>query len=349
MTWTGGILSSRRSLLERVVRKLEISESHFVPRFIKNNAAHLAAPFYLSYTTKLRYKIAHDRNPQLITYNDKLLVRGFVASRVGSQVLPRVYASGASFNPEWLTGLPERFVIKTNHGSGALIVVSPDAPIDAKLPSRVAAGDWSTFHVRAENLNPHHVSAITAQWLSQNFARRNERPYLWSYDHVSPQVYVEEFLEDANGGVPADIKFWMFNGKCELIMMVTERMTGSRVAFFDGRWNRLNLSVATERSLPLGHKVTPPKDSSELMRIAERISVGMDATRIDLYETSDGIKFGEITNYCMSAIIDFTPRSFERRLGRGWRPRYRGLHPTPTPNTAPMTARFSRELDHGSK
>jgi hypothetical protein len=324
MTWTGGILSSRRSLLERVVRKLEISESHFVPRFIKNNAAHLAAPFYLSYTTKLRYKIAHDRNPQLITYNDKLLVRGFVASRVGSQVLPRVYASGASFNPEWLTDLPERFVIKTNHGSGALIVVSPDAPIDAKLPSRVAAGDWSSFYIRPENADPARILAITNQWLIQNFARRNERPYLWSYDDVSPQVYVEEFLEDANGGVPADIKLWMFNGKCELIMMVTERMTGSWVVFFDGAWNRLNLSVATERSLPMDRSVSTPKAAIEILRLAERISEGQDATRIDLYETATGVRFGEITNYSMSAIIDFTPRNFERRLGRGWRPRYRG-------------------------
>lgn len=88
-----------------------------------------------------------DHRPLVVTFADKAAVRDYVADRVGAQYLP----DAAVFDSptELLTAdLPDAFVLKPTHGSGAAIIVSPSAPVDARLPED---GSWVYRHVRPDD------------------------------------------------------------------------------------------------------------------------------------------------------------------------------------------------------
>jgi hypothetical protein len=56
--------------------------------------------------------------------------------------------------------------------------------------------------------------------------------------------------------------------------------------------------------------------------IAEELSKGIDFIRVDLYETKDGVKFGELTNYPDGGSKKFEPKIYNTILGASWIPKY---------------------------
>src|ERR1700712_3545534 len=87
-----------------------------------------------TFREKVRYKMLRDHRPLVVTFADKAAVRDYVAHAVGAFYLPRAYAILAAPAPLHGVDLPERFVVKPTHGSGAAVIVSGSAPADARLP-----------------------------------------------------------------------------------------------------------------------------------------------------------------------------------------------------------------------
>ena len=64
-----------------------------------------------------------DRRPVFSMLADKLLAREFAAERIGREFLPELYFVGRRFEDIDFERLPDKFVIKTNHGSGWCLIV----------------------------------------------------------------------------------------------------------------------------------------------------------------------------------------------------------------------------------
>jgi hypothetical protein len=47
--------------------------------------------------------------------------------------------------------------------------------------------------------------------------------------------------------------------------------------------------------------------------------------RVDLYGTDQGVKFGELTNYCHAGTVPFRPREFGIEVAKDWVPDYSNL------------------------
>src|SRR5690349_13577313 len=99
-----------------------------------------------TFTQKVRYKMLRDHRQLLVTFADKAAVREHVAAVAGAHYLPRVYA--VVDNPDDLTTsvLPDSFVMKPTHGSGAVVIVSAGADPEARLPP--PHWGWVYSHVR---------------------------------------------------------------------------------------------------------------------------------------------------------------------------------------------------------
>src|SRR4051812_45450461 len=97
-----------------------------------------------TFREKVRYKMLRDHRGLVVTFADKAAVRDYVAEAVGQQYLPRSYA--IVDDPVALSDveLPDRYVVKPTHGSGAAIVVSDRAPAEARLPTE--PGSWVYRH-----------------------------------------------------------------------------------------------------------------------------------------------------------------------------------------------------------
>jgi hypothetical protein len=142
---------------------------------------------------------------------------------------------------------------------------------------------------------------------------------------------VEPLVEGRGGGPPREFKFQMFHGKCQLIQVLNSAVWYDGVNFlgaglpsltyFTPEWSWLNVSwkfywldvdFSAEPNQP------PPHNLDEMLSLAEELSKPFDYIRVDLYESADGIKFGELTPYHLSGHGAITPREFDYELGSKW-------------------------------
>lgn len=118
------------------------------------------AEFRLRHTTrtpvtlseKIRYRFAYDRRPILHTFADKIAVRDYVAGRIGDTYLTHLYGVYGSAADLRLDGVPEEFVCKASHGSGASVIVWKGAP-RKPLPANPRRTGWELFTVHPEDVN----------------------------------------------------------------------------------------------------------------------------------------------------------------------------------------------------
>ncbi|WP_382305764.1 ATP-grasp fold amidoligase family protein [Herbiconiux sp. UC225_62] len=264
-----------------------------------------------TFTEKVRYKMLRDHRPLIVTFADKAAVRDHVASRIGPGRLPRML--GLVDDPADLRtlDLPESYVVKPTHGSGACIVVSPGAPADASIPP--AGSLWGYTHVRPEAVAIDQLVATARFWSAQLYGQGPNRE--WAYGPVPRRVIVEEMLTGAGGGIPDDYKLFVFNGRCRFIQVDGGRFGGRTQDFFDTSWEHLPLSGG-----PAWAEPSPPRPRrlSEMVAIAETLGQDTDFVRVDLYHLPERVVFGELTSYPAGGDSPFHPASFDAEFGREW-------------------------------
>jgi hypothetical protein len=264
-----------------------------------------------TFTDKVRYKMLRDHRPLLVTFADKAAVRDHVTSLVGAQYLPAVH--GIVADPADLASLdlPESYVVKPTHGSGAVVVVSPQAPADARLPS--AHHSWVHRHVRPEHADRDQLVAIARHWRSQLYGQGPNRE--WVYGHVRPRVLVEELLRAPDGSIPDDFKFFVFHGRVHFVQVDSGRFGARTQDFHLPDWAHLPLSGGPAWADPPHPE---PARVREMIEVAERLAAGTDFVRVDLYHLPDRVVFGELTNYPAGGDSPFHPVEFDAVFGAPW-------------------------------
>ncbi len=264
-----------------------------------------------TFTEKVRYKMLRDHRPLLVTFADKAAVRDYVTRVVGAGYLPRLL--GLFDDPEGLRTLPlpERYVVKPTHGSGACIVVSPGAPEDARVPP--AGSHWGYSHVRPDAVTREELIATAHYWSTQLYGQGPNRE--WAYGPVPRRVIVEEMLTDERGGIPHDLKLFVFNGRCRYIQIDGGRFGGRTQDFFDVEWRHLPMSGGP----PFADPEPPrPERLGELIAVAEALARETDFVRVDLYHLPDRVVVGELTSYPAGGDSPFHPEHFDAEFGRHW-------------------------------
>lgn len=120
---------------------------------------------------------------------------------------------------------------------------------------------------------------------------------------------------DGRGEVPDDIKFYMFHGNCRLIHVDSNRFQSHTRVLYDQHWNFL--PVRSNRKAP-GVATEKPPELERMLQIAERLAVGFDFVRVDLYLVNGRIYFGELTHYPVGGMGPFDPVELDFELGSHW-------------------------------
>jgi hypothetical protein len=264
-----------------------------------------------TFREKVRYKMLRDHRALVVTFADKAAVRGHVAALVGEQYLPRAYAVVEDPAALYDVDLPDAYVVKPTHGSGAAIVVSPRAPAEARLSAE--PGSWRYEHVRAEHAARADVVRIAAGWVAQLYGQGPNRE--WVYGQMPRQIIVEEMLAGADGAIPDDYKFFVFGGRCAYVQVDSGRFGRRTQDFFRPDWTHLPL-----RGGPPWADPEPPRPHhlDEMIRLAERLSADTDFVRVDLYDVGGRVVFGELTSFPAGGDSPFDPESFDAEFGRQW-------------------------------
>jgi hypothetical protein len=271
-----------------------------------------------TFRQKVRYKMLRDHRALMVTFADKVAVRDHVASVVGAHVLPRVLH--VLDDPHGLlhATLPEAYVVKPTHGSGAAVIVSDTAPLGPRLPD--PREGWVYRHVRPEHAPVEHLVALAQSWLDRLYGQGPNRE--WAYGHVPRRIIVEELLVGPDGGVPDDLKFFVFHGTCRYVQVDRGRFDRRTQDFFTHDWDHLPLSGGHPWATPA---MARPERLEEMVRLAERLGQDTDFVRVDLYDLPGRIVFGELTSFPAGGDSPFDPESFDLEFGSHWTPprRYR--------------------------
>ncbi len=247
-----------------------------------------------SYNEKIQWKKLYDRNPLLTVTADKYAVRSYLKSVLGeksaSELLIPLYH--VTDKPENIPfgELPEKFVVKPNHGSQMHIFVEDKNQLPYEL-----------------------IIKECKRWLKVNFGFYTGE---WAYRNIKRKILVEKMLETETGEMPLDYKLYCFHGKCKLIRVSGNRF-GEEVlsGYFDTDWNLLPFGVPGYKC---NHPYDKPGNLGEMISLAECLSKPFDYVRVDLYSIGKKTYFGELTHYEASGMGRLEPESFDFMLGQYW-------------------------------
>ena len=242
----------------------------------------------VSFNEKLQWLKIYDRNPLYTTLVDKYRVKQWVTDRIGSEHVTETYAMWERAEDIDISGLPDRFVLKTNHDCGGVAICRDRAAFDLDAAKKKLARHLKTNY----------------------FWRTRE----WPYKDVRPCVFAEEYL-DPDGGTCdlTDYKVMCFGGRARCEFTCTGRAEGDlHVDFFDAGWNHLPFT----RHYP-NADVTPeaPKRLREMIVDAERLADGIPFVRVDFYEVAGQYYFGEMTFFPGGGMEEFDPDCWDAELG----------------------------------
>jgi hypothetical protein len=237
----------------------------------------------------LQYTKIHNRRSHHPIISDKVAVREYIAERIGSDMLPRLYWSGASLSECDRAALPDRFVIKVNQGSGSNIVVH-----DKKT------ADWPSICQSTDMLLRKDWSIPCAEW-----------QYRW----IKPQVLVEEYLETPGHQSLIEFQFFCIMGRCEFVEVDFDRFTEHRRLYFGRDFQPIDMQI---RLPAYEQPFAKPAFYEQMLQAAETFAREEMFLRVDFYDVGRPV-IGELTLHPGSGMVKFKPPEWDERLGRLFR------------------------------
>ena len=243
-----------------------------------------------TFNEKVNWRIFHDRRDRIVRACDKMWMKEMArAAYPGADLrIPATYWCGTDLRdaPD-LAALPP-WVLKPNASSGQALF-GPDPQTDlARLRDQ------------------------TRSWFQETPLALGE----WGYSQARPLLLIEERIPTPVGEAPVDYKFFVFDGRVELIQVNRGRFGKQQTTtFLDADW----------RPLPVRWRIHPvaveerPLELDKMLEIASVLGTGWDFIRVDLYAVDGDVWFGEYTPYPGTGMLRYEPMSFDLEQGRQWR------------------------------
>lgn len=210
----------------------------------------------------------YNNNPLITQCADKFAVRDFVKSKGCEELLiPLIGVYDDVDAIEW-DNLPEKFVLKCNHGCGYNLICSDKT-----------------------KLNIEEAKKTIRCWMRDDYWKHRAEI---NYKYIKKKIVIENYI-DNNGKQLEDYKFYCFNGKVLYTMVCLERKEGhAKYYFFDRNWNLIPYSKDALK-VDKKFKICKPQLLDKAIEYAEKLSAQFPFVRTDLYILDDKVYFGELT------------------------------------------------------
>ena len=293
-----GLNKIRQRIRQRILGALPI-RLRFALRYMRLHRRFSLLLFPTLFTEKLMLRIAIDRRDILRQTSDKVEMRRYVETKVGKRYLPRLYCVTKDPRSIPFDTLPGKFVVKANHGSGFVRVVTDKKTVDVQSLVSECQG-----------------------WLNIDYGQCYTRE--WGYLGLKRCLMVEEFVESSykdKQGIPADFRFYVFDGQCAMISVNIGKPPSAIRNLYYPSWKPLPptcIELVPGYS-PREGPLEPPADLRAMIALAEDVARGIDFVRVDLYSTPCGPLVGELTMTPGAGIRRLPDKKFDRLLGKKWK------------------------------
>lgn len=229
--------------------------------------------------------VDRERDDSVTDLVDKYLMRRTVATIVGQDAIVPLLWHGTDPSSIPFDSLPDPCVLKPNHMTGGVVIITPD--LDRDRAVRDASG-----------------------WLRENMYWPSRE---YQYFGVERRLVVEQFIDDGAPEGPLDYSFWCFHGEPHYLQI--RNHTRDINCFVD-------MDFAPQDVYPPGTRdFTPsrPAGFERMTEIARRLSAPFEFVRVDLYDIHGQLYVGELTFTPASGKLRVSSPEWDEKLGALWR------------------------------
>jgi hypothetical protein len=217
---------------------------------------------------KINWMKLYDSTPLKTKCADKILVHDYCKEKLGVDLcIPILKIYDKVEDIKW-DELPDRFVIKCNHGSGMNIIVKDKSKLnipEAETKLRRFMKDDFAFHVG----------------------------YEMHYHDIPHKIFVEEYKEDENQKNSLyDYKFWCFNGEPKF-MTIGDGNGHGTMKFYDMNFSKIDIKRKDYKIMLTDPD--KPKNFDDMVKYSKILSKDFKLVRVDFYEISGKLYLGELT------------------------------------------------------
>ncbi len=195
---------------------------------------------------------------------------------------------------EW-DRLPEQFVMKTNNGSGNVLICKDKSALDRQY--------WTKRF---------------SELLKVKFGNILAEPH---YNDIPPLIIAEQLLDSRVQDIPSssliDYKVWTLDGQPRYIVIYYDRTPQQvKVDVYDSQWHAHPEYVhPTVHFLRGDHTIPCPKALDQLLESASRLCQGQPQARADFYIVNNKPYFGELTMTASAGFNTSYTDTFKHLLG----------------------------------
>lgn len=241
---------------------------------------------------KLFWLSRYWRNPLITLCSDKYKVRDFLIEKGCSDILNEQYEVYNNADDIDFNTLPNKFVLKCNHGSRMNIIVEDVKQLDINETRRT--------------LN---------KWLKFQYGRGTE----WQYKSITPKILAEKYLEGKDGKM-IEYQIFCFNGK-PMFFLVRNDLRHSSVdkqaieyaISYTIDWKRVYMRKGEEQ---FDFDLPKPANYEKMIDYAKKLSEGFPQVRVDYYEVDNKLVFGELTFSSNGSVQSNYYDEYIKSLGR---------------------------------
>lgn len=237
---------------------------------------------------KIQWLKLYDNLPIKADLTDKVLVRDWIKSKIGEQYLKPVYQVCNSFDEIDFESLPEKFVVKCNHGCKWHYIVKNKQE-----------------YLKHDFLIQYSKKMIN-DWLAQTFFGWSD--FELQYKDIKPKILVEELLYDDENQQPNEFEIWCINSEPKFYI-VANNQTFNRNTY-DENYNFIDLKFSD-----LYNNKFSNDDMNDLLQEAVMLSRGLakgfKLVRVDWIVYENRLYFNEMTFTPHSGFIHF-PKECEK-------------------------------------
>lgn len=243
-----------------------------------------------TYNEKVNWEKLYLKDARKTKLADKYLVRDYVKEKIGDQYLTKLYDVWDNVEDIDFQELPQKFVLKTNNGSGRNIIVKDKGRIQEKT-----------------------VKEQLEKWLKSNFAYAS---FEMQYKDIKPRVICEEYLEGVADNL-YDYDIYCFHGEPRYIWCINGSHTEHcKASFYDLEWNKQPFSYG----YPIDDEMAPrPENLDKMIELSRILAKDFEHVRVDWYQypnSINGILFSEMTFSTWGGINRFRPEEYDLILGQ---------------------------------
>lgn len=240
-----------------------------------------------SFNEKMQWLKLNDRKGVYSIMADKFRVKEYVSKLVGKKYIIPLLGVWKKFDDIDFNILPDKFVLKTTHDSGGVVICRNKETFDIDLARK--------------KLN---------KSLHNNYYWSGRE---WPYKNIEPQIIAEKYMQNGTDENLVVYKIFNFNGNPEIIQVIQDdKQDSETIDYFDVEWNLLTLQQNFPNSVV---HIEKPQKLKKMLSIAKTLSAGFAFLRTDFFIINNEVFFSEFTFYSDSGFATFVPKEWDEILG----------------------------------